>query len=644
MLFPWDIHRSGPCASCTSLAPSNGTSGRGSRISVIVRFIIPILLLATGTPACGQTGPGGVGNGTTNVLWLRGDNGVNVAGSSVVSWNDRSGGINNATSPSVAARPTWVSSALNGYPMVIFDGVDDQLRIPDAAALDLSQWSIFMVSAESVAKNNNAWLSKGTNTQPNYALYSTSTGAVQMPIYTGLFLLNPGSAAGTTNGSFNLIQYDNIPFVLGTRIRQLYKNGSSIYLEGAGINVAATNNNQLYIGNIQGVTTSFLSGAVAEVIIYNGVVNAAQRLIINNYLAAKYGTTLTTGDAYAQDLLANGNYDHDVAGIGRVSASDIQADSRGTGVVRINSAAGLGNNEFLLWGHDNGTLGAWGSTDLPPGLEGRWHRVWRVNEVSSTGTAVDVGTVNITFDLTGQGPVTASHLRLLVDANNNGIFADDPSIAGAAAVGGNDYRFTAVSALVNGRRFTLGTTDIGNTPLPVQLVEFSAQPNMGGWVDLRWITATEHDNEHFTVQRSADGIRWDDILRVPGAGNSSVPKSYGQRDMAPLPHLSYYRLMQTDHDRNNTWGPVVVVNFARNDDKLLVFPNPARNEVNVVPGPDVGATDVQLINELGQSFKIPTTWAEGRTVLDVSSVPSGLYLVVLTGKNEVFKRRLIIAR
>jgi hypothetical protein len=68
-----------------------------------------------------------------------------------------------------------------------------------------------------------------------------------------------------------------------------------------------------------------------------------------------------------------------------------------------------------------------------------------VNEVSPTNAPVDVGSVDMTFDLTGQGPVTATDLRLLVDVNNNGMFVDDPAIAGAIPVGGNLYRFAAVS-------------------------------------------------------------------------------------------------------------------------------------------------------------------------------------------------------
>jgi len=610
-----------------------------------MRIAVLSLLVLAWLSASAQTGPGGVGNNTNNVLWLSADNGVNLAGASVISWNDRSGSINNATSPALAARPTLINTALNGYPIITFDGANDQLRVPDAGALDLQQWDIFMVSSENVPKNNNAWFSKGTNTQPNYALWSQASGALQMPIYDWLGILSsPTTVAGATGAPFNLIEYNNTVIFGLFPSRTIYKNAAQIYNDVNLLQLPATNNNPIYIGNVQGTTTWFLDGSMAEMIVYNAPVNSAQRIIISNYLSAKYGSTLTTTDIYSQDLPVNGNYDHDVAGIGRVSASSLHVDSRGTGIVRINGASGLGNNEFLIWGHDNGILGAWGSTDFPAGLQGRWHRIWRGNEVSQTGTAVDVGNVNITFDLTGQGPVVASQLRLLVDANNNGIFADDPPIAGATAVGGNDYRFTAVSALVNGRRFTLGTTNIGSTPLPIELIEFTAEADNDGSVRLGWRTASERNNDHFTIQRSANGTVWENVMVVRGAGNSNVPIDYHERDAWPLPHLSYYRLMQTDQDGTSTWSRTIAVTIERTDDGLLVFPDPAQDEVHVVFGPELGKARMQLFNELGQPFAVPMTQFEGRIVLSAASLPAGMYLVVVIGEHNVLKKRLIVSR
>ncbi|MFZ1686284.1 MAG: T9SS type A sorting domain-containing protein, partial [Flavobacteriales bacterium] len=493
--------------------------------------------------------------------------------------------------------------------------------------------------------NNNAWLSKGTNTQPNYALWSTATDAMQMPIYDIFgFLSSPLSPAGTTGVPYNVLEYSNTVIFGLFPSRNVYKNAVNTYNDVNLLQLPVNNANQLYLGNVQGAAGWFLNGNMAEVIMYNGPVNSTQRIIISNYLSAKYGLTLATTDIYQQDQLANGNYDHEVAGIGRVSNTSMHTDSRGSAVVRINNPSNLGNNEFLIWGHDNGVLGAWGSTDLPAGVQGRWFRVWRVNEVSQTGVAVDVGNVDITFDLTNQGPVTASDLRLLVDINNNGIFADDAPIAGAVAAGGNLYRFPAINALVNPRRFTLGTINTGNTPLPVELVSFAAKVENNNSVRLEWSTASEHNNDHFTVERGRDGFDWNDLLRVPSVGNSSSLSNYSAYDTEPLSQLSYYRLRQTDLDGSSTHSNAVAVRIDRPASELLIYPDPAQDEVNVVFDPQLGSATVSLFNSLGQAFAAPVTTTDGRARIDVSALPPGGYLVMVITEREVLQKRLLVTR
>lgn len=609
-----------------------------------------ITVLCTLGTACArmlaQSGPGGVGTAASNVLWISADNNIALAGANVTNWNDRSGNNNNATCPSVAARPTLVTASLNGYPIVSFDGVNDEMRIPDANALDLIQWDVFLVNAVTTAKTNNVWMAKGTNTQPNYALWSPLNNALQMPIYDIFGLLSsPSTGAGAAAASFNVLEYNNTVILGLFPSRTIYKNGSNIYNDVNLLQLPAANNNQLYIGNAQGAAGWNLNGSLGELIMYNTPVNSAQRIIVNNYLAAKYGLTLATNDIYVQDNPLNGNYDHEVAGIGRVTGGNQHTDSRGSAVVRINNPGGLGDNEFLLWGHDNGVLGAWGSMDRPAGVQGRWFRVWRVSEVNTSGVAVDVGNVDMTFDLTGQGPVTASDLRLLVDINNNGVFADDaPVPIAATSLGGNLYRFGGVSQLVNGRRFTLGTININQTPLPIELLYFSAIANSDRTVSLDWATASESQNDLFTVQRSPNGEDWTDVLEVPGAGESHSELHYGERDVDPLPGLSYYRLLQSDRDGAHTCSSVIPVRIDPEASELLVFPDPAQDVVNVLFDPSSGHAELHLINDLGQEFLVPIVPTDGGAQLDVRPVPAGSYSMVMISDHQVLKQRLIIAR
>ena len=71
------------------------------------------------------------------------------------------------------------------------------------------------------------------------------------------------------------------------------------------------------------------------------------------------------------------------------------------------------------------------------------------------------------------------------------------------------------------------------------------------------LTATEVNNDFFTVERTLDGITYEEILQMPGAGNSFSPITYIAYDNEPLPGTSYYRLKQTDYDGSYEYSPLV---------------------------------------------------------------------------------------
>jgi hypothetical protein len=57
---------------------------------------------------------------------------VTSLGLGISKWADQSGNGNDAEQTSIAAQPTLVPSALHGKPVVSFDGVDDELVLPEA--------------------------------------------------------------------------------------------------------------------------------------------------------------------------------------------------------------------------------------------------------------------------------------------------------------------------------------------------------------------------------------------------------------------------------------------------------------------------------------------------------------------------------
>ncbi|MBL0043182.1 MAG: hypothetical protein IPP33_01830 [Flavobacteriales bacterium] len=608
-------------------------------------FAIPVFFCAF--EAAAQTGPGGVGSSATNVLWLDANKGVTQSGGLVSQWNDRSGNNNHALQPGAipTAKPAFVASSVNGYPSLDFDGTDDQLWVTDNATIDLTQWHFFMVLTTDVQKNYNAWMVKGDDSDENWEMLSYNDGNIHTPTkYTDGTRTFPSSVGGqVTTTTFDIIEYS---YSTGVG-RDVYKNATNIITDNEN-KTPKVNNLPLYIANERSTTGRCVDGDIAEVVAYNAPLNSAQRVIVNNYLAAKYNRTLSTNDLFIQDNAGNGNFDHDVAGIGRVDASNQQTDSRGSGIVQIGKAGygGLDNNEFLLWGHNNGVLGTFGVPDKPAGVQGRWGRVWRVNEVSTGGTAVDVGNVDITFEMAGLGPVTASDLRLLVDSDNDGLFADDTPISGATFVSGSLYRFSNTSAIANGLRFTLGTTNVSNTPLPIELVSFTASPVDGTTVRLKWVTASEQGNDYFTVERSADTYEWIDAATLDGVGNSTELTDYTMDDRDLTQGTLYYRLRQTDLDGTSTVSDIVVVDLSgKGDQKPLVYPNPGSGPYTLnFSEPLSGRVDLQLIDPAGRKVALFSEAMAGTSTLefDPLGIIPGLYQLRVCIGGKVSVNSLVI--
>lgn len=98
------------------------------------------------------------------------------------------------------------------------------------------------------------------------------------------------------------------------------------------------------------------------------------------------------------------------------------------------------------------------------------------------------------------------------------------------------------------------------TTLPVTLAGFRGLFIPGKGVLLQWQTASEENNSHFTIERSADGEHFVPAGRVEGAGNSTAFRSYQFIDEKPIIPVTYYRLAQTDYNGKVNLSHSVQVN------------------------------------------------------------------------------------
>lgn len=142
--------------------------------------------------------------------------------------------------------------------------------------------------------------------------------------------------------------------------------------------------------------------------------------------------------------------------------------------------------------------------------------------------------------------------------------------------------------------------------LPVDLVSFTAVPNEKK-VDLKWTTATELNNDFFTVERTLDGEIFETVAVVNGAGNTSNQSNYTCEDRNPYNGLSYYRLTQTDYDGKSKSYDLVSVNFEQSnqpEDHFSIFPNPntQNGRINIRTENIIGECTIEISDLLGKKY------------------------------------------
>lgn len=147
-------------------------------------------------------------------------------------------------------------------------------------------------------------------------------------------------------------------------------------------------------------------------------------------------------------------------------------------------------------------------------------------------------------------------------------------------------------------------------PLPVELLSFNCTSNQRG-IELNWITATEHDNDYFAIERSADGKNFEEIARISGAGNSTSETEYRYMDKNPLNGINYYRLKQVDFNGNSTNSDLSACAFKR------------------------GKTKINVYSYTGVLLASSETEDHSKTLEELGLSP-GIYLIELAGDEPVF--------
>ncbi len=284
---------------------------------------------------------------------------------------------------------------------------------------------------------------------------------------------------------------------------------------------------------------------------------------------------------------------------------------------------------------------------------------------SCSGTAITSGVVNKMWQIS-EGVAGGSNVSLTLQwnsANEGGSFSRTAAMVAHYTGGQWNATQTATSASGSGP-YTLNVTGLTSfspysvmssaAPLPVELLTFSAKLNAENKVDIRWATASEINNDLFTIERSKDGHYFEVIEQVPGAGNSNHVIMYFAEDLHPFEGFTYYRLKQVDFDGTSTYSEIVAVDARPKQAaapalSFSLYPNPT-GSIAYLSFSNVEKSTQATIRVYDLSGKevlssIATISSDGDvSTIDASLLPSGIYIVNAVCNGVTMHQKLLVTR
>ncbi len=421
--------------------------------NLLSNFFILLALLIFGFTSVGQsqTGPAGIGNsgGTggepKNVFWFDAASIAVPNGNDVTTWTDGSGNsvALGASAAGGSDFPTFATNAVNGLPVVRFDGNSQRLVRTSFADMPTNAVSVIIVTRETgVESDGSGVLSYAVSGESNEYLIFNRNNIVRT--------FTNGTDGGTADFTGN---FD----IFSTRWRASDGNArhnlngtqtSSVTLSTAAI----TTGGALAFGGEQDAvdggyaTNQDLIGDIAEVIMFDTYLSDAQQRIIENYLSQKYNISISN-DLFGIAAGYDASFINDFRGIGRGQDNIKQSTSQASGALQVEETNNSleTDNEFVMYAHNSA---AYTSTTaniaVSADLVNRWGRSWFVESTGAVGT-------KLRFDFGEAGmatPPSASNFVLLFRSNTSDDFV---------RVAANSY------TLENGDQIVV---DYGNIAIP----------------------------------------------------------------------------------------------------------------------------------------------------------------------------------
>lgn len=189
------------------------------------------------------------------------------------------------------------------------------------------------------------------------------------------------------------------------------------------------------------------------------------------------------------------------------------------------------------------------------------------------------------------------------------------------------------------------SSNVGVSSFPVELTYFGGEV-VNEKVALSWVTETELNNDFFTVERSVDGLSFESMGNVKGAGTTTRQQEYKLDDNEPFKGTAYYRLKQTDLDGTFQYLATVEINFnVKRKPKLNAYPNPVvHGRINLaLEGIEPEQIERMYLMDLsGREVSVINPTAKFMNYELPQSVPSGTYVLVAVHAEGMIQKQITV--
>ena len=185
-------------------------------------------------------------------------------------------------------------------------------------------------------------------------------------------------------------------------------------------------------------------------------------------------------------------------------------------------------------------------------------------------------------------------------------------------------------------------------PYQAYLGDFIVSDQLNGTVLVKWTTISEHNNEYFTIEHSADGIHFTEIGKISSLGYTANGFAYQFIDKKPGTGKNFYRIRMVDIVMKSTYSEIKIVQVSDNAQHMLfIFPNPAVNSISLkLNTRENEELKVEIYNVTGNKELTKTCiMLHQKAELDIKSLKTGIYsIVAVTSIGMQYTSKLMVVK